>query len=71
VKKIKNPSNEGYNSDYFQVETQTKENKIIDQKNNIPKLFIIKGETLGQVLFNHFYTSPNNGLLESTFYLDF
>ena len=67
---VKNPSTTGLSS-YFEIDSYTAENNIIDQNAILPGITILKQQTTGQVIFNYFYTTPWNGRLRGNYYLSF
>ena len=69
-KGVKNPSQEGW-TPYFQIETRNQENYIIDRIQTIPQVFITRKMGVLTVVFDGFYTSPDNGKLKGNYHLSF
>jgi len=67
---VKNPITEGLTIE-FGIESQTEEFYSIDLKSDIPGVQIIAANSAGQITYNYFYTSPNNGYLLGNYYVNF
>lgn len=70
VKGVKNPSQEGW-TPYFRIETNNQDGYIIDRDVVIPPVYITRKMDVRSIIFNHFYTSPQNGNLRANYYLSF
>lgn len=60
VRGVKNPPVEGL-TNYFEIKSKTKEAYEIDYKRDIDALYILRPIASGQVTFNDFSMSPDNG----------
>ena len=69
-KGVKNPSQEGW-TPYFQIETRNQEDYIIDRIQTIPQVYITRKFDVKTIVFDGFYTSPDNGKLLGNYYLSF
>ena len=67
---VKNPITEGQTIE-FGIESQTLETYTIDLKADIPGVDIIAANSMGQISYNYFYTSPNNGYVLGNYYVNF
>ena len=67
---VKNPITEGLTIE-FGVESQMPEQYTIDSKSDIPGVRIIAARSAGQITYNYFYTTPNNGFLLGNYYVNF
>jgi len=67
---VKNPSQEGW-TPYFQIETRNQENYIIDRIQTIPQVFVTRKLDVRTIVFDGFFTAPDNGKLKGNYYLSF
>lgn len=67
---VKNPQTQGLTIE-FGIESQTPELYSIDLKSDIPGVKIIAANSAGQISYNYFYTTPNNGYLLGNYYVNF
>jgi len=69
-KGVKNPSQEGW-TPYFQIESKTSAGSTIDRIQTIKQVYITRKFDVNTIVFDNFYTTPDNGLLLGNYYLSF
>ena len=67
---VKNPSQTGW-TPYFQVESKTSAASTIDRNQTIKQVYITRQFDVKTIVFDAFYSSPDNGLLLGNYYLSF
>jgi len=67
---VKNPQTSGLTID-FAIQSQTPETYTIDSKSDIPGVLISAANSPGEITYNYFYTTPNNGKIYGNYYINF